>query len=408
MRLGHVRIATAGLLGGGVLALGALGTAQAAQLKPPVAAATATQCQALPAAAAASPSPSPFRTIERLPTRSRAGSPRPSESDSPTATGSASGGTGQQGQASPSGQPLSAGSAAQPFSRTSRSAPADDATASLDVYIASSSSPASPGPSPRRSSLSVDPTPSATSSAGATGQPGLCVSLRRSQASITPGHAADYVVQVSAENAPASEVSVTLIAEPASQKPVFTRGCAAGDGTALCAISSVSVKQPVVLHAQIAVASGATSVTSVKLTVIVSIATTQGWNPPTVAGSTAVSAASSARRSLAGTPPLLALPLGPIPDLNGVASTLIEAGNAAGLFPVITPSPAPSPTSAAPPSPAAARRGTRPTGDFGALSRAAPGIQARVAGLIALALAVMLTIMRLSVRRRSSSRKAPG
>jgi len=400
MRLGHVRIATAGLLGGGVLALGALGTAQAAQLKPPTAAATATQCQALPAAATASPSPSPIRAIERLPTRSRARSPYPSRGGSPTAptaTGSASSGT---GQASPSGQPPSSGSASQPSSRTSRSAPAGDLTASLDVYIASS-------PSLRHSSPGADSTPSPSASADATAQPGLCVSLRRSQASITRGHAAGYVVQVSAENAPASDVSVTLTAEPASQKAAFTGGCTTGDGTASCAISSVSVKQPVVLHAQIAVASGATSVTSVKLTAIASIAATQGWNPPTVAGTTAVNAASAPRRSLAGTPPLLALPLGPIPDLNGAASTLIEAGNAAGLFPVITPSPAPSPASAAPPSPAAARRSTGPA-DSGALSRAAPAVPARVAGLIALAVAVMLTIMRLSVRRRSSSRKAPG
>jgi len=372
MRLAHVRIAAACLLGGGALALGALGSAQAAQLKPPAAAATATACEALPAAATASPSPSPspspIHAFERLPARSRARSPFPSKRGSPTAS-------------------------------------ADDTTASVDVYIAASPSPS---PSPGHSSLTADPTPSATSSAGATAQPELCVSLRRSQASIARGQAAGYVVQVSAESAPASDVSVTLSAEPASQKPAFTGGCTTGDGTASCAISSVSVKQPVVLRAQIPIASRAASVMSVKLTATASIAATQTWNPPTVAETTAVNAASSHRRSLASTPPLFALPLGPIPDLNGLASTVIDVGNASSLFPVITPSPAPSPASAAPPSPPAARPGTGPAADSRALSRAAPVIPVRVAGLVALALAVVLTVMRLSVRRRSGSRKAPG
>ena len=70
-------------------------------------------------------------------------------------------------------------------------------------------------------------------------------------------------MQVSTENnGSAANVSVALAAQPSSQKPTFTSGCAKGDGTASCTVSSVSDKQPANLHAQIPVASGATSVTS--------------------------------------------------------------------------------------------------------------------------------------------------
>ena len=212
-------------------------------------------------------------------------------------------------------------------------------------------------------------------------------------------------MRVSTQNTSASDVSVALTAHPTSQKATFTKGCTMGDGTAACTVSSVSVKQPVVLDAQIEVASSATSVKSVKLTATAGIVSTQKWKPPTVAETTAVHPASSPKRSPAGTPPLLALPLGPIPDLNGVASTLIKAGNATGLFPVITPSPAPSPTTTARPSPTADRRSTGPVSDSRTLSPTTPTIPAQVAGLIALAVAIMLMIMRLSVRRRSGARK---
>ena len=116
---------------------------------------------------------------------------------------------------------------------------------------------------------------------------------------------------------------------------------------------------------------------------------------------TAVTSASSPKQSL---PPLLTLPLAPIPDLNGVASILIKAGNAAGLFPFITPSPVPSPTATA--HPRATTRSAGPAADSRALSPEAPVLPAQVAGLIALALAIMLTTMRLSVRRGIRRAKA--
>ncbi len=104
--------------------------------------------------------------------------------------------------------------------------------------------------------------------------------------------------------------------------------------------------------------------------------------------------------------PLPALPLGPIPDLNGVGSTLIQAGNATQLFPIITPSPVPSATPAAHPRPGKPR--TRPGSDSRALSPGSPLLPVWAAGLILLALAIALTITRLFLRRSPGSGKPRG
>jgi hypothetical protein len=96
-----------------------------------------------------------------------------------------------------------------------------------------------------------------------------------------------------------------------------------------------------------------------------------------------------------------ALPLGPIPDLNGASSQLIGAGNAAGLFPAINPSATPSPSPGTP-APDGQRR---PVPDSSAIAFVKPGLTGQVAGLIALAVAVMLTVTRLSMRKRFRSGK---
>ena len=228
------------------------------------------------------------------------------------------------------------------------------------------------------------------------------MSVQRSQSSIKRGQAATYVVQVSTQNATASDVSVALTAQPSSQKPTFTSGCAKGNGTASCTISRVAAQQPASLNAQIAVAANAASVTSVKLTATASVVTTQKWTPPAAAETTAVTAAApatSATTSPAATH-VAVLPLGPIPALNGAASMLIGPGDAAALFPTIGPSPgaSPGPASAAAQQPS--RNTTAPAADASPVSLGTPVATAQVAGLIALGLAIMLTVTRLSVRRR--------
>ena len=229
------------------------------------------------------------------------------------------------------------------------------------------------------------------------------MSVQRSQSSIKTGQTAGYVVQVWTENGSASDVSVALTAQPSSQKPTFSSGCAKDDGTASCGLSSVTTKATS-LNAQIAVASNATSVSSVKLPATASVVTTTKWTPPAAAETTAVTAASASAKSSAKASPdvthMAVLPLGPIPALNGEASVFIGAGNASGLFPTIAPSPGASrsPTVAVT---QPARRNTAPVTAASPVSLGTPVFTAQVAGLIALGLAIMLTVTRLSVRKRS-------
>ncbi len=419
MRLAQVRIAAVSLVSGGVLALGVLGGAQAAQVKPRAAASADTQCQALPVSATASPSPSPSERPSFRDTTAPSSTPSPSPSPSESTSASPSPSISPSASISPSGPPTSLASSGGPNAGPSLGAPAAPssltgppsplasvARASLDAYIGASPSPSPDTTSPDSTSPAGTASPQA--SADATAQPELCVSVQRSQASITRGHTATYIVRVSTRDTSTPDVSVALTAQPMSQKATFTKGCTKGDGTAQCTVSSVSAKRPVVLQAQIAVASSATRVKSVKLTATASIATVQNWKAPTVAEITAITSTSARSRKppLLSPLPLPALPLGPIPDLNGVGSTLIQAGNATQLFPIITPSPVPSATPAAHPRPTKPR--TRPVSDSRALSPGSPLPPARVAGLILLALAIVLAVTRLPLRRWPGSGKPRG
>ena len=236
------------------------------------------------------------------------------------------------------------------------------------------------------------------------------MTVQRSQSSVKRGQKAAFTVQVSTENnGSAANVSVALVAQPSSQKPSFTSGCAKGDGTAGCTVTSVADKQPASLQAQIPVASGATSVTSVKLTATASIVTSAKWTPPSAAETVAVTAAasaspakssakSSAGASSAAVSAVAPLPLGPIPNLNGVSSSLIGAGSASGLFPAIKPSATPDSSPGIQPQPA--KRNAEPVSDSSALGLGQSGLTGQVAGLIALAFAIMLTVTRLSLRKR--------
>jgi hypothetical protein len=209
-----------------------------------------------------------------------------------------------------------------------------------------------------------------------------------------------FVVKVSAMNGSAADVSVALNSAPSSQKPAFTSGCAKGDNTATCTVGSVPDAETVSLFAQIPVAAGATSVSSVTLTATASIVTTAKWTPPAAHETVAVTAAPAApaAKSSGSTPAGTTVPLGPLPDLNGVSSSLIGAGNAAGLFPAISPAATTSPS----PSPGvrAAAGSRRNTGSVAYSSTLAPVLTAQVVGLIALALALLLTVTRLSLRKR--------
>ena len=237
------------------------------------------------------------------------------------------------------------------------------------------------------------------------------MTVQRSQSSVKRGQKAAYTLQVSTENnGSGANVSVALVAQPSSQKPSFTSGCAKGDGTAGCTVTSVSDKQPANLAAQVPVASSATSVTSVNLTATASIVTSAKWTPPSAAETVAVTAAASASPAKSSAKPSAGassaavpaeeapLPLGAIPNLNGVSSKLIGAGSASGLFPAIKPSATPSSSPGIQPQPP--KRNAEPVSDSSAQGLGQPGLTGQVAGLIALAFAIMLTVTRLSLRKR--------
>ena len=212
-------------------------------------------------------------------------------------------------------------------------------------------------------------------------------------------------MRVSTENGgSASGVSVILTAQPSSQKPVFTSGCAKGGGTATCTVGSVSDKTPASLGGQIPVAASATSVTSVRLIATAGIATTAKWTPPAAAETVAVTSA-PAKSSTGATPQpaLPALPLGPIPNLNNISSQLINPGNAAGLFPAISPSASPGASAGA--SAPSGRQNRAPVTASSPLAFAQQGLTGQLAGLVALAVAVLLTVTRLSLHKRFRSRK---
>jgi hypothetical protein len=234
------------------------------------------------------------------------------------------------------------------------------------------------------------------------------VTVQRVQASVARGQSAAYIVQVSTKDGgSASHVTVALTSQPSSQKPLFTGGCGDSNGSASCPVSAVSDKQAVSLHAQIPVASDATSVSSVKLTATASITTSAKWAPPAAAETVAVTAAAasggngSPSSSAPPTAPGTTLPLGPVPNLNSVSSSLIGAGNASELFPAISPGATPSPS----PGNGTDRRNAAPVPGSSAIAFVQPGLTGQVAGLIALAVAVLLTVTRLSLRRRFRSRK---
>ena len=241
------------------------------------------------------------------------------------------------------------------------------------------------------------------------------MSVQRSKASVQRGQKAAYVVQVWTQNTgSASGVTVALTAQPSSQKPAFTSGCAKGQGTATCTVGAVSDKNPVTLDAQIPIAAGSTSVTSVRLTATASVATTEKWTPPAAAETVTITAAPAApaspggKSSAAAAPPGggspgTTLPLGPIPNLNGASSSLIGAGNASGLFPAINPGTAPSPAPGA--NAQGGQPAVRPVTAASPLAFAESGLTGQVAGLIALAVAVLLTVTRMSLRKRFRSRK---
>jgi hypothetical protein len=94
------------------------------------------------------------------------------------------------------------------------------------------------------------------------------------------------------------------------------------------------------------------------------------------------------------------LPVGSLPSIPKVNPSLSQGGNAGKLFPTLNPTRA---KDAAEPT---GKTRTRPVADTSALPEGAPVVGAQLAGLAALAVAFVLAVTRLSIRRHPGQAKA--
>jgi hypothetical protein len=213
----------------------------------------------------------------------------------------------------------------------------------------------------------------------------LCVSVQASQSGIKRGQAA-----------------------------TFTGRCPGGNGSATCAVGSLGTSlAPAAysLEAQIAVASSATSVTSVTLTATADAATSPAMAAmPSASQSVSVASASasasaSAKKTSASTSPVaqvspvstpaLATVLPPVavPTPAGVTTSLFTPASVASDLPEVVPVPTPTPVTGTPGSPVA-DTGSPQAGTF-TLALNMSAATAQVFGLIIVALALTLAATKL-------------
>jgi hypothetical protein len=217
--------------------------------------------------------------------------------------------------------------------------------------------------------------------------------VQRAQASIHHGQSAQWVVSAWTQGGNVPDATVRLVAAPANLTPKFSFGCGSNDGTASCDLGVVDAKSSQrALQARVTVDATASAVTSVQLTAVASAAHLP--KEPTASVTVTVTAAPAG----VGTPVTSAspLPVGNLPYLSSARPTLSPGGNAAGLFPALTPS-ASDPASG---THGARKASARTVANTSALPLGAPVAGAQLVGLGVLALAFVLTVTRLSIRRR--------
>lgn len=252
-------------------------------------------------------------------------------------------------------------------------------------------------------------------------QVSLCVQVAGAQASRQRGSAVQWTVSAWTTGGNVPDATVRLQATPPSGgTPGFSFGCGKADGTSACDLGAVDAKSaPRQLQARLTVPVSASTVKSVRLTVIGSTAhltkaptasATVSITAPPPASDTSPPPASEAAQNPPNELPapvtvtsplpvgsLPGIPPGIPPAIPPVSPTLSPGGNAAGLFPTLHPKQNPSsPQQAKPPR-------TRPVANTSALPEGAPVVGAQVAGLAALALAFVLAVTRLSIRRRPTA-----
>jgi hypothetical protein len=231
----------------------------------------------------------------------------------------------------------------------------------------------------------------------------LCVAIQRYQTSIDRGQTARWVVSAWTEGGNVPDAKVRLVASPAIVSGEFNFGCGSHDGTGSCDLGEVDASSAQrELEAQVVVPATDTAVTSVRLQAVGSAAHLP--TDPRAAVAISVKSAASGGGSGGGsgtgstpTPSSSPLQVGNLPYLNGAggsSSTLSPGGNAAGLFPTL------SPSSQSGSGKSGQRANARTVANTSALPLGAPVVGAQLIGLGVLALAFVLAVTRLSIRRR--------
>ena len=242
----------------------------------------------------------------------------------------------------------------------------------------------------------------ATSSTTRPAKVSLCIKVQRTQASIHRGQSAQWIVSAWTKGGNVPDAIVRLVASPSSVTPEFSFGCGSHDGTSSCDLGAVDANSSQrQLQARVAVAATASAVTSVKLTAKVSAAHLP--KDPAASAKVAVTApaAGTGSSGTAGAPTTSTspLPVGNLPYLQ--SPQLSPGGNAASLFPAISPSADPATSKAG-----QDKTSTRNVANTSAGPLGAPVVGAQLIGLSALALAFVLAVTRLSIRRRPAAAAA--
>jgi len=224
-----------------------------------------------------------------------------------------------------------------------------------------------------------------------TAQVDVCLEVTPLEQSRERGQAAQWAVAVWTTGGNVPDVKIQLQASPASAgTPLFSFGCGSDDGTSLCdlgAVDATSAQRE--LQAQVTVPLTAATVTSVSLKATGSAANLH-TDPAATGAMTILAPPSPVAASMA-------VPVGSVPGVSFPAvnstsnSTLSPGGNASGLFPTVAPQ-TPDPRSGG-------TADTRAVANTSVLPSGSSTLGAQVAGLVALALAGVFAVTRISVRR---------
>jgi len=285
------------------------------------------------------------------------------------------------------------------------------------------------------------------------------VTVTAAASTVQPGHPAQYTIKVQPTGGAATDVTVQVSVSPGSfPAPAFSV-CGSGDGTQTCTLGAMQANNTTELQAQDAVPSNASSGSAVTLTAkvtgVAKGATTQGsvseiasvsvvaapshtTPPPTKTtgptsppghhnksgggggggsgGGSGGSGSGHGSNSGSGVGTNLGnglgnglgtklgftpgnfSPTGNLDPLSGLTGTGSGA-DPSSLFPTISPSPGPSGTGGSPPTASGGRAPYHPTSVADVLPLNKGQIGGQVAGLAALALGIIIAVVRMSVRK---------